>query len=84
MENISILPGAKAIIQLDQNGNELKVFVAREGAGEPLQDLTGKGQGKPNHETDSIPSFEKGKTRRARIEFHEGNCVWCNGKWYCV
>jgi len=74
---------AKCVIELDQKGNALRVFVAAKSDGSPLKDLTDEGEALTQEElklADPIP----GHPRRATMAFYEGNCVIINGKKYCT
>jgi hypothetical protein len=77
MPNIDVAQGAKVIIELDQSGEPLKVYVAKRSDGSPLQDLTGKGQPNSSHPTGP-------NTLRTSMEFHAGNCIKIGKIWYCL
>jgi len=75
-DTIPVMPETKVIIELDQKGSPLKVYVAEKADGALLKDLTGLGKPNPKHPTND-------RTRMAQIEFHAGNCVKIGTVWYC-
>jgi len=77
MPNIDVAKDAKVIIELDQFGSPLKVYVAEKANGAPLQDLTSMSKPDPKHPTGP-------NTLRAQMEFHAGNCIKIGKVWYCA
>jgi hypothetical protein len=76
MPNIDVAKDAKVIIELDQSGAPLKVYIANKADGAPLQDLTGNAKSAPKHPTGP-------NTLRAQMEFHAGNCLKIGTYWFC-
>ena len=81
------MPETKVIIELDQQGNALRVLVAKKDPGQPLNEREGI-----DLNQQEIAAFRvvdqlaepTGKPRRGKMAFFEGNCVWINGKKYCT
>jgi hypothetical protein len=77
MSNFPVIDGAKVIVELNQAGKPLKVYVARKADGSPLQDLTDSGKDQPSHQVND-------NMRIATVEFYGGNCINIGGRWFCA
>jgi len=77
MPTVDVPAGTKVIIELDQSGNPLGVYLAGiSDDGAPITDVLDRENEKPKHRVSQ-------KTLRASMEFHAGNCVCVNGRWFC-
>lgn len=75
----------KTIIELDQNGQPIRVLVAKKDNGDPLFDLTEKGKTvEPKYHPKPGEPLPGHGPCKAVMAFVEGNCVIVNGIRYCL